>query len=429
MLETGTLLKSAKDQWRVERLLGSGGQGEVYLVTNGTQKHAALKWYYPHFANPAQRDRLQDLIARGAPSRNFIWPLDLVETPDGSTFGYVMPLLEPRFKSPVELMKGTINPSFRVICTICFELAYHYQQLHSQGLTYYDISLNNFAFDPNIGEVRIMDNDNACPAGMQVSVHGTPGFMAPEIVRGEATPSIETDLHSLAVLLFHLLFISHPLNGEQEYRIHCLDMAAMQQLYGTNPIFIFDPNNDSNRPVPGYHDNALIYWKIYPQFIRDLFTQAFTNGLKDPNERVREPEWKRALARLRDSIIFSADGSENFYDLELLRQGKPHICWHSKQEITLPPRLKIDDRIVMLTHVTTLSEHHLRGNFEFDKVVGRVVQHPTQRGIWGLRNESEQPWYFTDQDRTLREVPPGKSVTLFNGLTINFGGVTGEVRS
>ncbi|MCS6870419.1 MAG: serine/threonine protein kinase, partial [Anaerolineae bacterium] len=280
---------------------------------------------------------------------------------------------------------------------------------------------------PDTGEIRIVDNDNVCTNGSSAPVLGTPYFMAPEIVRGEATPSTETDLYSLAVLLFHLLFVGHPLNGEQEYRIHCLDLAAMRKLYGTNPVFIFDPNNSTNRPVPGWHDNAIIYWQIYPQFIRDLFTRAFTEGLR-PEGRVRESEWQRAMVRLRDSIIFSADGSENFYDPELLRQGKPHICWHSKQPITLPPRLKIEDRIIMLTHVTTLSEHHFKGNFNFDQVLARVVQHPTQRGIWGLRNESGQVWHFTDSDGSLREVPHSKSVTLRDGLVINFGGVTGEIR-
>lgn len=60
----------------------------------------------------------------------------------------------------------------------------------------------------------------------------------------------------------------------------------MNQLYGTHPVFIFDPNDKSNRPVKGYQDNALIYWDLYPQNLRDLFTQAFTVGIQAPNADV-----------------------------------------------------------------------------------------------------------------------------------------------
>jgi len=85
----------------------------------------------------------------------------------------------------------------------------------------------------------------------------------------------------------------------------CLDVPAMNQLYGTEPVFIFDPGDDSNRPVPGYQDNAIVSWPIYPQFLRDLFTKSFTSGIKDPkNGRVRESEWRIAMVKLRDSIIY-----------------------------------------------------------------------------------------------------------------------------
>jgi DNA-binding helix-hairpin-helix protein with protein kinase domain len=415
-------------EWLVEEKLGGGGQGEVYRVSNGSAQRA-LKWYYPHAAFVRQLDNLRYIINSGAPSDRFVWPEDLVRAADGSTFGYLMPLREPRFKSLNDLMRNNIETTFRAICTACFELAHHYRLLHSKGLAYYDISLGNIFFDPQTGEIRIVDNDNvSVNQSSQPAVCGTPRFMAPEIVRGEAQPSTETDLFSLAVLMFHLLFVSHPFDGEQEYRIHCFDLPAMQRLYG-NPIFIFDPNNHSNRPVPDWHNNAILYWEIYPQFIRDLFTRAFTDGLR-PERRVRESEWQRAMAQLRDLIIYSPDGSENFYDPELLRQGKPHICWHSKKAITLPPRMKIEDRLIAITHTAVLTEYHFTGNYDdFYTVRARVVPHPTQRGIFGLQNESNQTWSFTDANGNLQTVSPGQRITIRDGLRLNFGRCVGEIRA
>ncbi len=70
------------------------------------------------------------------------------------------------------------------------------------GAKYQDISFGNLFFNPDNGDVLICDNDNVSfdnskPGG----VLGTPGFMAPEIVRGEKRPSKDTDRYSLSVLV------------------------------------------------------------------------------------------------------------------------------------------------------------------------------------------------------------------------------------
>jgi serine/threonine protein kinase len=48
-----------------------------------------------------------------------------------------------------------------------------------------------------------------------LGIRGTDRFMAPEIVRGEALPSVKTDPYSLSVLLFYLLMVHHPLAGRR----------------------------------------------------------------------------------------------------------------------------------------------------------------------------------------------------------------------
>jgi eukaryotic-like serine/threonine-protein kinase len=125
------------------------------------------------------------------------------------------------------------------------------------------------------------------------------------------------------------------------------------------------PNNDSNRPVAGYQDNAEIYWAIYPQFIKELFTKAFTSGLRDPQHgRVRESEWKAALVKLRDALLYCPQcGAENFYDAQLLKDtGKLNDCWACQQTLQVPPRILLQHHnmamLVMLNHDTELFPHH-----------------------------------------------------------------------
>lgn len=88
-------------------------------------------------------------------------------------------------------------------------------------------------FDPDTGDVLICDNDNVSANGIDnSSVYGTPRFMAPEIVMGQAKPSRNTDLYSLAVLLFYMFMMGHPLEGKLEAEIKCMDIHAMNKLYG-----------------------------------------------------------------------------------------------------------------------------------------------------------------------------------------------------
>lgn len=420
-------------EYQVEEFLGSGGQGEVYKVSSGG-KDWALKWYYPHTATDAQRNALETLVTKGAPSEKFLWPLTIISDPKIPGFGYIMPLRPKNFKNIVDLMKRKIEPSFYAIATAGFQLSDSYFHLHSQGLSYRDISFGNVFFNPKTGEVLICDNDNVTVDKTEKSaIYGTPRFMAPEIVRGDEVPCSNTDRFSLAVLLFYMFFISHPFEGKKESAIHSLDAPAMKKIYGDEPVFIFDPNDLSNRPDPNFHQNALIYWDIYPQFFKDLFTRVFTIGIKDPeNGRTRESEWRLGIMKLRDSIVFCQKcGSENFYDAdEMKKSGRTSPkCWNCKTDVTLPPRIKMGNLIVMLNHNTKLYPYHLDPvSYDFSKPIAEINQHPANPQLWGLKNVSLRSWQVTKSDGTTIDVPTGKNVPLGKGIKINFGKLEGEIR-
>lgn len=288
---------------------------------------------------------------KGPPNDKFLWPIELVSADNIPDFGYIMPLREERYKSLFDLMKHRIDPTFYDLATAGLHLSHSFLQLHSQGWCYRDISFGNVFFDPENGDILICDNDNIAVDDIAIKsdVKGTLGFMAPEIVRGNELPSTKTDLFSLAVLLFYMFMVHHPLAGKREADIKCLDQAAMTKLFGTEPLFIFDPYDHSNEPVKGYQDNPLLYWPIFPQFLRDLFTKAFTDGIKDPlNGRIRESQWRAAMVHLRDSILYcSSCKAENFNDTDAFRQsgGKPNPCWSCKRNITLPFRIRIDNNV------------------------------------------------------------------------------------
>lgn len=416
----------------IEDFLGSGGQGEVYKARIDG-KSVALKWYFPQTATAEQRAALESLLQHGSPTDRFLWPFGLASAQGVKGFGYLMALREARYKSLFDLMTRRIEPSFRALVTAGMELSHSFLQLHAKGLCYRDISFGNVFFDPANGEILICDNDNVAVDGQaDALILGTPRFMAPEIVRGEAAPDSHTDLFSLAVLLFYLLLGHHPLEGEKEAQIKCFDLPAMNKLYGSEPLFIFDPQDNSNRPRPGMHDNALIFWPIYPQFLRDLFTKAFTEGLQNPQRRVRESEWRQTLSRLRDSLIYCPHcGAENFYDRDALQaNGQLNACWSCGKTPTAPPRIRIERQVIMLNHDTQLYPHHLdpQRAYDFSQVQAEINRHPKDPTIWGLKNTGAEKWVVTASDGSAKDIEPGRSITLANGVKINFGKLEGEIR-
>jgi eukaryotic-like serine/threonine-protein kinase len=437
LLSNGHTLRaeSSGATYTIERYLGGGGQGEVYQVAFGNEQ-VAIKWYLPSYRQQDKhlQKRLERAINIGPPSDRFLWPRELVFEHNGTGLGYVMALREARFKGIASLMSGKVEPTFKVLATAGFELAHNYKELHSKGLCYYDINFGNVFFDPDTGEIRVCDNDNVDTDNSVSVIGGTQRFMAPEIVRGEASPSTRTDLHSLAVLLFYMLIINHPLEGRHEYNIRCLDDNALRQLYGTKPLFIFDSTDSSNEPVPGWHDNAIIFWKLYPQFLKTLFIRAFGEGLHNPDLRVQEGQWRDAMLRLRDSIYYCrACSAANFYDEDALKtMGKPAPCWSCEQPMKLPPRMRLKNKrhMLMLDYNTKLYPHHIDENraFDFSKPVAEVVQHPSNPAIWGLKNLTQYAWTSTVNNGELKNIDPGKSVTITNNTKINFGKEDAEIR-
>ncbi|WP_058996090.1 serine/threonine protein kinase [Leptolyngbya sp. NIES-2104] len=421
---------------QIEELLGSGTQGEVYRARL-SDRSVALKWFHSYYIHQdfGLLERLNEIVHLEAPNDQFLWPFAIVTSPETSGFGYVMQLREGGYLSTVDLVKRRVKLSFRVLSTIGLELADSFLQLHSRGLCYRDISLNNVYFHPHSGKVLIGDNDNVTIDGSTSGgVLGTPDFMAPEVVRREALPSQQTDRYSLAVLLFCLLHNHHPLYGKKVLDISCLDLPARMRICGTDPVFIFDPNNLSNAALPEAHlieagANAIEFWSIYPQFLKALFVQSFTIGLRDPREgRVRESLWRSTMVKLRDSIFYCPHcEAENFYDIESFRSAVAKHCWRCEQPLEVPARMRLDSgAMVMLNFDTLLYPHHLDRDcpYDFSQPAARVIPRFDQNQLI-LQNLSDVSWkvFGTSQD-----IQPLQMLPLESGLKIHFGNTIAEIR-
>ena len=405
----------------VIKKLGDGGQGIVYRVKYGG-KEFALKWYFfSKLRNPKDfYENIKNNIMQGAPARSFLWPIEITEHQDGS-FGYLMNIIPQNYKKFSLFLLAKENfSSVETLVNAALNIVSGFRALHNKGYSYQDLNDGNFFISPNTGDVLICDNDNVAPYGFSLGVGGKCRYMAPEIVVGKKRPDIHTDRFSLALILFLLLFGNHPLEGKRT-ACPCLTEALEKKYYGSEPIFTYDPNDDSNCPVRGVHINVINNWPLFPDFIQKTFTEAFSNAAligADVEHRVPEKQWQEVFTSLRDKIIKCSCGSETFIDVD----SASSLCIECGRNIPKPPVLKVQKYQVVLYPGNKLYKCHVAGNSEdCTEIMGEVVQSKTSQDRWGIKNLSDISWIGTSPKDEQRAVGKGEFIPIARGFKINFG--------
>lgn len=413
----------------VAEFIGAGGQGEVHkVVIDGVP--LALKWYHPACikADITLRQRLTRAIARGAPTQAFLWPLDFVEVPGSDSFGYVMPLRPARYAGSRALISAPprrVELPLAQRAAVCLNIATCFHELHANGFCYQDVNFGNVFLDPATGEVLICDNDNVDVDGAEASIYGTRKFMAPEVVRREALPSSRTDLFSMAVLFFYVITGWHPLDGRREAETRVLDAEAEKRLYGTDPLFIFNPADTANGPVPGLHDAIVARWRGLGEPLRRLFTRSFTVGMADPRARVLETEWRSALRAAMDAHVACTNcGFEHVVEARRERVTFEPACTVCAAALPQPPVLFVGRRAWTLTPGRTLDQSVFGGG----QGEGAVLeQHPERPELLGIRNFSGSIWSARLPDGSAHKVEPGRAIRVLPGMRFDFGEASGLV--
>lgn len=408
----------------VKKKLGEGGQGIVYLVElNG--KDYALKFY----TQPCTKefyDNLDNNIRNGAPTSAFLWPQFLTVWIENH-FGYIMALRPNEYKDFSHFLLAKVRfASLSAMINAALQISNAFRELHRKGYSYQDLNDGNFFINPQTGDVLICDNDNVAPYGKNLGIAGKCRYMAPEVVLRKNLPNADSDRFSLAVILFMLLFNNHPLEGKLIAAVPCLTDEMERRFYGSNPVFIFDPANDVNRPVIGIHTNAIRRWPAFRKFIQDAFVIAFgASCIHEPNKRNPENEWQKLFIQLRDQTVRCSCGGETFIDPDANESN----CVNCGRKLGKPLTLNIGrSRVVIFPGQKTYHVHTKLHSDDFTTVTGEVIQNKNNPNLWGLRNLSTDSWLCTMPDGTPKNVQNNEVVPVFKEVKIAFtGGLKGEM--
>lgn len=218
-------------QYKLKRLIGAGGMGEVYLGEHQLMKRpCAIKVIRPEKAgDPKVLARFEREVQATAKLShwNSIDIFDYGRADDG-TFYYVMEFLPGMNLSELVKRYGAMPPE-RVIHLIrqaCDAL----QEAHDVGLIHRDIKPANIfsaarggLFDVakilDFGLAKPIDDLEAANLTQEGTITGSPLYMSPEQATGDREPDARSDIYSLGTVLYYLVSGRPPFENEKPLKV------------------------------------------------------------------------------------------------------------------------------------------------------------------------------------------------------------------
>ena len=214
--ETGEILPTSLDFYRVSDLLGEGSYGKVYLANSVLcGLPVAIKCYERariKSESGLQRIGQEISILRELNHPNVIRFVEIFENPR-----FIFLALE--FADRDDLLKHLRSQgrfSERRLLPVLGQLFAGLNYLHASGVLHRDVKLDNVLLTSE-GRVKICDfgvsKKLACLGTIREHI-GTPAYLSPEIVAGRGYRGFASDIWALGVLTYIALFGLPPFKGE-----------------------------------------------------------------------------------------------------------------------------------------------------------------------------------------------------------------------
>jgi hypothetical protein len=217
-------------QYKLKKLLGRGGMGEVHLAEHVLLKRpCALKLIRPEMAgDPNTLSRFEREVKSTAQLThwNTVEIYDYGRAEDG-TFYYVMEYLPGMNLDQLVEMHGPMTPGRVVFLLqqVCEALA----EAHDKGLIHRDIKPGNIfsahrggRFDVvkllDFGLVRTLLADQDASLTAEGVIMGSPMFLSPEQAQGDE-PVVQSDIYSLGAVAYFLLTARAPFEFDNVMKV------------------------------------------------------------------------------------------------------------------------------------------------------------------------------------------------------------------
>ena len=207
----GSVGRLAGGRYRLLESIGAGGMGTVYrALDERLKREVAVKLITGRLArgpNAVERFRREAEFGARLAHPNIVAVFDAGSGPRDFI---VMELVDGIDVSTLVRRQGplTAGEAVHLIAQICDALTY----AHERSVVHRDVSPGNVLvrlpdLTAKLGDFGVASDVRSAPAERRPDIVGTPGYVAPELVRG-APPSPRSDLYSLGLVAYRLLTVS-----------------------------------------------------------------------------------------------------------------------------------------------------------------------------------------------------------------------------
>ena len=226
-----SLTDALRDRYRLERELGRGGMGAVYLAEDlKHHRKVALKVLRPDLAASLGTDRfLREIEVAAQLQHPAILPVHDSGQAEGYVF-YIMPYVEGESLRDRLARQGelSVDEAARILYEILDALAY----AHGKGVIHRDIKPDNImlsgrhALLVDFGVAKAL-NASAGPEFVTTTglALGTPSYMAPEQALADREVDHRADLYAVGVVGYELLTGRRPFAGNTAQQIVAAQMT------------------------------------------------------------------------------------------------------------------------------------------------------------------------------------------------------------
>ena len=224
---TDALLGTEIGRYRLARMIGEGGMGQVYLaVQPAIGSRVAIKILSDQCArNPELLERFfaEAKAVNLIRHENIVSVMDLAQLPDGRPY-IVMEFIEGYTLAAI--VRGAQRAPIGGIVQVMSEVLSALGAAHQLGIVHRDLKPDNILITGE-GHAKVLDfgiaklapglSNALSPRTRTGALLGTPAYMAPEQISGSGNVDARTDIYAAGIVLFEAVTGQVPFTGETLY--------------------------------------------------------------------------------------------------------------------------------------------------------------------------------------------------------------------